>query len=307
LPKVSICIPAYNQIEYLKRTIDSSLSQSYTDYEIVITDDSSSNIVDELVKSYQLNDKIKYFKNAVALGPPENWNEAIRRASGEYIKIMHHDDWFYDENSLGKYIALLDNNPDVYFAFAATLASSLENNDYVHMVSKEQLIELKSNPIVLFVNNFVGAPSTILFRKNKRFFFDKKLKWLVDFDFYIRLLSSNNNFKYSNEVLTVTFKPKGRVTDSCENNKEIEIFEYFYLIDKLKKDSTIAKSTGYRKAIIKVISICKKYEVTSIDEVISCGYKGEITIIIRLFFKLNALSNFFGKAYLKFLNAFYAK
>ena len=49
-PKVSICIPTYNQVIYLKRTIDSVFEQTYTDYEIIITDDSPTDVVFDVVK-----------------------------------------------------------------------------------------------------------------------------------------------------------------------------------------------------------------------------------------------------------------
>jgi glycosyltransferase involved in cell wall biosynthesis len=307
LPKVSICIPAYNQIEYLKRTIDSILIQTFTDYEIVITDDSASNLVKDLVDGYNQIAKIKYFKNSTSLGSPENWNESLRNATGEYIKIMHHDDWFYNENCLKKYVALLDENPSTDFAFAATLASSEKENDYIHEANQNQIVELSNNPLVLFRNNFVGAPSTTIFRRSVNIFFDKNLKWLVDFDFYIRLLSKNKNFKYTNEVLTVTFKPEGRVTDSCENNKEVEIFEYFYLLDKQKNDEMLVRSSEYRKALIRVINICKKYSVNSIREIRSCGYIGDIPKPISQFFKLNRLNALLGNFYFYFLNTLYAK
>ena len=85
--KVSICIPSYNQVKYLRRTIDSVLSQTYSDYEIIITDDSSTDIVFNLVREYESTGKIQYFKNKTPYGSPENWNEAIRLSKGEFVKI----------------------------------------------------------------------------------------------------------------------------------------------------------------------------------------------------------------------------
>ncbi len=302
MPKVSICIPAYNQIEYLKRTIDSVIIQTFTDYEIVITDDSVSNVVRDLVNDYNGVGKIKYFKNSKSLGSPENWNESLRRATGDYIKIMHHDDWFYDKNSLGKYVALLDENPTSDFAFAATLASSENDNDYIHEVNKHQILELFNNPLVLFKNNFVGAPSTTIFRRKNDIFFDRNMKWLVDFDFYIRVLSINNKFEYSNEVLTVTFRPEGRVTEFCENNMEIEIFEYFYLINKIHKNPKLSASREYKKSMIRVINVCKKYHVHSVKQVRASGYNDDIPKHIQVYFRINTFNKFLGKVYFKFLN-----
>lgn len=112
--KVSICIPAYNNEVSLKRCLDSVLIQDFEDYEIVITDDSPSNVIAQLVSGYN-NSKIHYYKNTENLGSPENWNRALSLAKGEYIKIIHHDDWFSSNDSLDKFVALLDTNPTFLF------------------------------------------------------------------------------------------------------------------------------------------------------------------------------------------------
>ena len=67
MPKVSICIPAYNQVAYLQRTIDSVLAQTFTDYEIIITDDSDNKLVKDFVEQYNLPGVIHYYKNVVNL------------------------------------------------------------------------------------------------------------------------------------------------------------------------------------------------------------------------------------------------
>jgi glycosyltransferase involved in cell wall biosynthesis len=150
--KVSICIPAYNQVEYLKRTIDSVLNQSYSDYEIIITDDSPSDIVFDLVQQYQSEARLQYFKNRVSLGSPENWNESIRKSSGEYIKIMHHDDYFSNENSLSEFVKMLDDNPDSNFAFSATVVVN-KTKKRIHCPANNQIENLYKDPNILFFGN----------------------------------------------------------------------------------------------------------------------------------------------------------
>src|SRR5262245_26575736 len=116
-PLISICIPAFKRIDFLKRLLDSIVTQSYLDFEVIITDDSPSSEVSELCKQYENNFLIRYFKNAQPLGTPENWNEAIRKAKGEWIKLMHDDDWFADEESLQEYADAVADNPDEVFFF----------------------------------------------------------------------------------------------------------------------------------------------------------------------------------------------
>ena len=99
-PFISICIPAYRRTEFLKRLLDSVEIQTYTNYEVVITDDSPDVSVQELVEQHAVRSKIRYYKNPKTLGTPENWNEGLRYARSEWIKIMHDDDWFSGPESL---------------------------------------------------------------------------------------------------------------------------------------------------------------------------------------------------------------
>ena len=185
-PKVSICIPAYKQPDYLRRTLQSIMMQDYTDYEVIITDDSPDDSVAGVVAEFKEIVKNGYHKNVARMGAPENWNEAIRRASGEYIKILHHDDWFTRKDSLRKFVTMLDEDTSADFAFCATYQCDADQNiTYLHHPNESQLAELKKNALVLFNGNFIGSPSTTIFRRRSDVSFDGKLKWVVDIDFYI--------------------------------------------------------------------------------------------------------------------------
>src|SRR3989344_6387452 len=98
--KVSICIPTYKQVDYLRKTLNSVLVQDFHDYELIITDDSSDDSVKNLLKEFDFKGKLKYYHNKIALGSPANWNYSLKQATGEYIKILHHDDFFTADNSL---------------------------------------------------------------------------------------------------------------------------------------------------------------------------------------------------------------
>lgn len=303
MPKVSICIPAYNQAEHLKKAIDSIICQTYTDYEIVITDDSQGTIVKDLVEQYQ-TDKIKYYKNVITLGSPENWNESIRKASGEYIKILHHDDWLNFDDSLAKYVKLLDDNPETDFAFSATQAIFPRGEDWVHAISEKQLKKVKENPLILCYNNIIGAPSTTIIRKNAQLVFDPKLKWHVDIDYYLRQISNNNNIAYSPELLVVTYIADGRVSEECLGNKEVEVYEFFYLLDKIamsKNFYNIYNNTAFNKCLLQAITICNNHKVKSVQDIRNCGYHGSIDPYIKTYFAVNNFSSTLGKVYLKFL------
>jgi glycosyltransferase involved in cell wall biosynthesis len=234
--KVSICIPTYNQTIYLSKALNSILDQDFNDYEIIITDDTPDDSVKRLIDKFDFNGRLKYFKNSVALGSPENWNEAIKKASGEYIKILHHDDFFSLNTSLGEFVKMLDDHPEAGFAFSSSITYdknlTLLNKN---IPSKSQIDLLNSDSDCLFFGAIIGSPSTTIFRNGRNLFFDKRIKWLVDSEFYIRCLRENTNFAFNDRCLVSIIAAEDRVTNQCYNKPEVEIFELLYVLDKIQK------------------------------------------------------------------------
>lgn len=295
MPKVSVCIPAFNQVKHLKTTIDSVLTQTYTDYEIVITDDTPGDLVKNFVAEYNMPERIKYFKNASTLGSPENWNESIRKATGEYIKILHHDDWLNLDDSLAKYVRLLEDNPAVDFGFSATQAVFPRGKDWVHRITEEQLAEMQANPLVLYNVNFIGAPSTTIFRRDPSLLFDSSLKWLVDIQYYLMQLARKDKIAYSPELLVVTFLTDGRVTHDCAGNKQVEVFEYLSLLDQIITLRHLYSAVEIKKCVLKAIYVCRQYNIKSVEDVKHCGFHGRVHHRIRTYLVINAFSTLFGK------------
>lgn len=91
--KVSICIPTYNCAKYLATTIDSVLAQNFDDYELVICDDGSTDGTQELCAGYD-DPRIRYLRGEKPSGQAGNFNRCLREARGEYLTILHADDYF---------------------------------------------------------------------------------------------------------------------------------------------------------------------------------------------------------------------
>lgn len=99
--KLSIIIPAYNVEEYIGACIDSILSQSYENYEVIVIDDGSSDRTVEIVREYSKKDtrvKLLQQKNS---GPLMARNIGIECASGDYILFMDSDDMYKTSDALG--------------------------------------------------------------------------------------------------------------------------------------------------------------------------------------------------------------
>lgn len=227
--KVSICIPAYNNVSLVKRLLDSIIIQTYKDYEIVITDDSNTDDVQRYV--IDLGDKkLHYYKNLKRLGATDNCNKAISMASGEYIKIMHQDDFFSFDESLRLMVEMLDQNADCDLAFSGTYqVSSCEKR--ARSILDSDFSEIERDYHHLFKGNYIGGPSATIFR-NKNFSFDEKLTWLVDVELYMRILAKNSKIvKLDFPLISIGISER-QLTNSCKSNWLLQIKEYFYIYIK---------------------------------------------------------------------------
>ena len=278
-PKVSICIPTYQQPDFLRRTLKSVFAQSFEDYEVIITDDSPNDAVEKVVKEFQPNSKLKYYRNIERKGSPKNWNEAIRHASGEYIKFLHHDDWFSNKDSLQKFVKMLDDNPGADFAFCSSFAHSPDDSLlFVHTPSRRQLSKLRRDPEHLFPNNFIGAPSATIYRNKANQYFDNRIKWIVDIDFYLSLLRRNNIFAFCQEpLICITTGAASQVTSECANNKSVQLFEWLYLFKKLSTGSA-----PHFRQLKFILHLLIKYRVKSVNEIIEAGVEPPIPAAIRV-------------------------
>ena len=276
--KVSICIPAYEESELLRKLLDSIIEQSYTDYEVIITDDSVTSKVEDVVNSYDQGDRLKYYRNKETKGSPRNWNESIKQARGEYIKIMHHDDWFCNTDSLKKFVEIMDENQNADFGFCATRSIDAQNNIRIISQNKRSLKLIKRNPKHLLSGLSIGAPSVTMYRTIKKHWFDERLKWFVDVDFYIRLLQENRNFLYIEEPLVVvsTISPN-QVTNGCVDKKEIDLFEYIYVINKFQKWHLVDL-----RIMIRLIRRLVKYRVSNPAQLVEIGIEKELSLFIKI-------------------------
>lgn len=102
-PLLSICIPAYNRPAWLKRAVRSilmgALEQEQSQIEIIISDDSTGSECEYIVKALMQSWKghWKYQANVPSLGMAANWNQCIRMASGDYVLLLHDDDYLETE------------------------------------------------------------------------------------------------------------------------------------------------------------------------------------------------------------------
>jgi glycosyltransferase involved in cell wall biosynthesis len=203
-PLVSICIPTYNGSQYLRECLDSVLSQSFSNYQVIIVDDQSSDNTWEIVNQYASQDnRITLFKNERNLGLVGNWNRCIELACGEWIKFVFQDDLIAPEclermlNAARPDSSFIFCRRDFIFEAGTTQFTRnfyLEGRALVERlfpdsspVTALQYSEMVLNNIVL---NLIGEPTVVML--HKRVFeefgdFNPHLMVSCDTEYWIRV------------------------------------------------------------------------------------------------------------------------
>jgi glycosyltransferase involved in cell wall biosynthesis len=200
-PRVSVVIPAWNAAKFIAHTLDSVKSQSFNDYEVIVTDDGSKDATKDVVDAWLRENSvaglcIRQENKKIAAAR----NTAMQAAKGQFLAFLDHDDFWYPEK-LSKSVAAFDAHPD-----AVLVGSHIEAKKDGVLVSL-----LKKGPAVpgmyerlLFEGNSV-APSAAVVRREAAltiggFREDPRLNTVEDYDFWMRL-SRTGPFVYLDEAL----------------------------------------------------------------------------------------------------------
>lgn len=192
--KLSVCIPTYNSAKFIQQCLQSILNQSFTDFELIVLDDQSSDRTIEILKACK-DPRLVWRINSTRLGAVGNFNACLLASQGEYVTVFHHDDGMKPDN-LKQKVQLLDNFRTAGFAYSAVelvdaegkilnqKAFSLPSGCTNTLTSGRDFFDL------LFEGyNFVCAPSVVMRRKCLETIgmFDLHLAYAPDWEMWLRL------------------------------------------------------------------------------------------------------------------------
>jgi glycosyltransferase involved in cell wall biosynthesis len=127
-PKVSIGLPVYNGENYVREAIESILSQTLEEFELIISDNASTDQTEQICRSYAVQDeRIRYFRNQENLGAPSNYTIVFELASCEFFKWAAHDDVCLPD-FLAKCVEVLDHDPTVVLCYARAITIDSKGN-----------------------------------------------------------------------------------------------------------------------------------------------------------------------------------
>jgi glycosyltransferase involved in cell wall biosynthesis len=113
-------MPVYNGEKYLREALDSILVQTYNDFELIISDNKSTDSTEQICRKYAVEDRrIRYFRNKKNIGVPKNFNRTFELSSGEFFMWATHDD-LHSTEYLQKCVRILDKNPSIVLCHSIT-------------------------------------------------------------------------------------------------------------------------------------------------------------------------------------------
>ncbi len=142
MPKVSIAVPAYNCERYIERSLQSLLAQTYSDFEIVVSDNASTDRTADICDAIARTDsRVRVVRRTENVGGPGNFRYVFGLCSGEYHKWSTADD-YWDPQYLEKCVAVLDQRPDVVLCYSRT---TLIDADGTRLSSYEDNLDLQDD------------------------------------------------------------------------------------------------------------------------------------------------------------------
>lgn len=229
---VSICIPTYNGEKHLKKTLESVLSQDYSNIEIIITDDISTDSTKDVIDGFN-DPRIKYYKNPKNLGLGENWNNAVSKANGEFVKLLCQDDILFS-GAISAQVNALQENPSATCCIGNT--SVIDENDKEIMkrfrFKKSKLVNGKKFAKKSFRGrNIYAEPANLMYRR--QYFdilggYDTNFKYTIDWDFAIRVSCLGDI--YCTDAPVMSF----RVNSTSETSRLYSKKDKFLIKDTMK-------------------------------------------------------------------------
>ncbi len=269
-PFISICIPTYKRTDLLKKLLDSISIQTFNDFEVLVNDNSPDDSVETLVATYAGRLPINYQRNIPSTTAGVNCIKVMRRVNGEWVKMMHDDDWFATADALQVFAdAARQSGKD--FIFCATSQVYL-NSDKIEedVLTPEKKQMLDESVFCLFYLNVIGHPSAAMHRCDPAIEYDGSFNWVLDIDFYMRFLLAHPGYQYIPEKLVNIGKSPEQETYKYYKNINVELPEFFRLLGKYEPG--LAAKNEYVFHL--VWNMLKRYKIKHTDQIYAVGYKG---------------------------------
>ncbi len=189
-PKISVVIPSYNKVEYIQETLDSIVSQSYPNLEVIIQDGGSIDGTIEIIKKYAKKyPEIIQWESKKDRGQTDAINKGLKKAAGEILTFINADD-VYERGALNKVSKYFGKHPDTLWLAGKGRLIDENGREKSKWVTTYKNILLKLNRhVLLLMVNYLEQPSVFLSRKayKRHGLFTGTREYVMEYDLWLKL------------------------------------------------------------------------------------------------------------------------
>ena len=132
--------------------------------EIIISDDSPNEDIKGVIQPYINQLEIKYYRNIPAFGSPKNWNAALDKGKGDYLLLLHQDDWFHSPTALSEFVNAMEEK-NVDFVFCRNTAIDENGNEIILQAIPSLIKNMGKKPNHLLRAQVIGPPSNAMLKR----------------------------------------------------------------------------------------------------------------------------------------------
>ena len=230
MPIFSVIVPAYNSEKFIRETLTSILDQTFTNFEVIVVDDGSSDLTPSILLEFQKKDtRVRIISIKNSGGPTVPTNIAISVAKGMYIAFLDHDD-AWENSKLEKLYLIYTQNPLTGFILSnVTLKDEINNHT---SVSRTFIASDKLSPEAILAGNYFNTFSMLSVRReilNQVGQLDTNLLMFADYEIIVRMLANNISHIFIQEPL-VGYRIHQNNTSAylSSRNRRIDDLEYIF-------------------------------------------------------------------------------
>ncbi|MDR3361943.1 MAG: glycosyltransferase [Desulfovibrio sp.] len=232
MPQFSVCVPAYNDVAAFARCLDSVLGQRGITLECIVSDDSTTD--DIATRVARLADsRLVYSRNAERHGPVANWNKAIRQATGEFVTLLHQDDWYRSDHALREICAIFGREgADTLFCGRALYEDGHCLSEYP--LTLERVTGFRRRfPGRSLVVNTLGHPGVAFFaNRHKDVLYDTSLLYFSDTEYFYRLIGASGRVAVCAAPHIAVSRSATQLSAGCVARLDACVPQLAYALDK---------------------------------------------------------------------------
>jgi glycosyltransferase involved in cell wall biosynthesis len=250
--------------------LDSIKVQTFRNFEILINDNSPDDSVEKLVDTFRNDLPISYERNQPSVSAGINCIKVMQRANGDWIKVMHDDDWFASPDALQVFAdAAFKSGKD--FIFCASSQVYLDSDKVEEdLLTPDEKEMLDNSSFCLFYLNVIGHPSVVMHKKDHSVKYDANFNWVLDIDYYMRYFNAHPGYYYIPDKLVNIGKGSTQESHKYYKNINVELPEYFRLLSKYEPDLVLKNEYVFHL----VWNMLKRYKIKHTDQIYAVGYEG---------------------------------